>query len=334
MGGKVFITGAGLIQGMSCGNSMENTITPEQYEYLLSGRMLRNVDRISKLTLAAAQIALNEGRITIDPGQSTDYGLVFGTQYGALESIHEFDTIAVTKGALAVNPGLFPNTVLNAPACQVGIQLSIAGPIYTVCNGVTSSSDAIGLGYYMIRSGTVSMVLTGAADELSKLSSQMHESTLPVMESSAFLILQQEEDIDKGNSNILGEIVGYASIELNQPAENRMSEYIISTVRKMLDENGKSGESLKEIYFNINPQKEESNKYCKTICKDLAFEGEFALNQYNCMGAGDMVQIVSSLTKTRGNIVADTVCLYISIGHEKCSILMINIKTGGNKNEY
>lgn len=76
-------------------------------------------------------------------GCACDAPLFFGSPYSCLKSLHEFDEVSVRKGALSINPGLFPNTVLNSPSCRASIHHRISSPILNFINGAGSGFDAM-----------------------------------------------------------------------------------------------------------------------------------------------------------------------------------------------
>ena len=98
-----------------------------------------------------------------------DVPIFFASAYSSLKSLHEFNIISEKKGALAVNPSLFPNTVLNAPACCASIRHNIKSPIYNISNGILSGIDAIVLAYSYLANDKYSNAIICVAEEESVL---------------------------------------------------------------------------------------------------------------------------------------------------------------------
>ena len=67
----------------------------------------------------------------------------FGSSFSSLKSLHDFNMVYEKKGALSVNPGLFPNTVLNSPSCRASIYHKITQPIYNICLLYTSYKTSV-----------------------------------------------------------------------------------------------------------------------------------------------------------------------------------------------
>lgn len=137
-------------------------------EAILGPKGLRNLDRSTKLVLSAAKLALDDAGIgTPIAEEETDiFGVSLGTTMGSVWSISEFDKEGLREGPRAVNPALFPNTVINSPASHVSISYNIQGFNSTISTGFCSSLDAIYYAMNMINSYEYKVVLTGGVEEL------------------------------------------------------------------------------------------------------------------------------------------------------------------------
>ena len=103
----------------------------------------RSTDKIGNMCITAI------GELFSKVSAEKDVPLFFGSAYSSLNSLHEFNTVYETKGALSVNPSLFPNTVLNSPSCRAGIVHKITSPIYNISNGIHSGIDALRLAFFI-----------------------------------------------------------------------------------------------------------------------------------------------------------------------------------------
>lgn len=137
-------------------------------ESILGQKGLRTLDRTTKLTLCAAQLALDDAGITHPiPEQETDYfGVSLGSTMGSVWSISEFDKEALRDGPRSVNPALFPNTVINSPASHISIRFNIQGFNATISTGFCSSLDAIYYAMNMMELYEYKAVLAGGVEEL------------------------------------------------------------------------------------------------------------------------------------------------------------------------
>ena len=324
---KVYITSSEIIAGNKMNSAQkEFRIETAQYEPMLKQFQTRNVDRISKISLAAAVMTLMRRCVAgqsfkIEKGENNDYGIILGTQFSALESIHNYDMEAFKKGALAVNPGLFSNTVLNSPACQVSIQCSFAGPVHTVCNGLTSSLDAIGMGYNFVKTGLSSMVLAGGVDEITELQAMMKSSDKELGEAGGFLMLESEKTII-GNEK-LAEIIGYKSKALSK--EQRHS--LVEVVSNLVIDTMTSGENNITDVTNISVGSAfslgESEAALSDICKNINFSGSRECVKTDWMGACGIVQVGEALKDIKTNNRKNAIWVFINIENERAAVVVL-----------
>ena len=95
--------------------------------------------------------------------------IFFGSGFGVLASLHDFDRVSVEQGPLRVNPSRFPDTVLNAPACRASICHGLTAPIYNLSDGQLSGLDALGLAMTQIAAGQTDEAIVCAAEEASPI---------------------------------------------------------------------------------------------------------------------------------------------------------------------
>ncbi len=137
-------------------------------EVILGKKGLRTLDRSTKLVNSAAKLALDDAglKYPIPEEETSGYGVALGSTMGSVWSISEFDKVALRDGPRAVNPALFPNTVMNSPASQISIRFNIKGFNATISTGFTSSVDAINYAYDLMRFYDYKVVLAGGVEEL------------------------------------------------------------------------------------------------------------------------------------------------------------------------
>src|SRR6185369_13541882 len=100
------------------------------------------LDRVCRLTLAAAFLAIDDAGLQIPATVAADrVGLSVGTALGCLLSDAEFYEKVVEQGPTAASPRLFAYTVSSAAAGEVSIALGIHGP-----NSTSHMGLAAGLG--------------------------------------------------------------------------------------------------------------------------------------------------------------------------------------------
>jgi 3-oxoacyl-[acyl-carrier-protein] synthase II len=137
-------------------------------EEILGQKGLRNFDRSTKLVMCASQLALDDANIEypIPEDKTDEFGVSLGSTLGSVWSISEFDKESLREGPRAVNPALFPNTVINSPASHLSIRFNIQGFNSTISTGFCSSLDAVYYAMNMITMYDYKVVLAGGVEEL------------------------------------------------------------------------------------------------------------------------------------------------------------------------
>ena len=203
---------------------------------ILGKKGLRTLDRSTKLVNSAAKLALDDARFEqpLSDDESDKCGVSLGSTMGSVWSISEFDKESLREGPRAVNPALFPNTVINSPASQISIRFNIKGFNTTISTGFASSIDAISYALNFIKSYDYDVVLAGGVEELCEQTykgfykighlagsrSGKEELNCPfdkrrngiVMgEGAAILILEELEHAKKRGAKIYAEILSYGT---------------------------------------------------------------------------------------------------------------------------
>jgi 3-oxoacyl-[acyl-carrier-protein] synthase II len=128
-------------------------------------RAVRRLDRLSRLALLSAHLALEDaGRPPVAPER---LGLVFGTGHGPQATTFAFQDGLLELGDRFASPTLFSGSVHNSLASQVSIALQVEGPCQTVtCQGATTA-EVLAMARSWLAGGEVDLVLAGVGDELS-----------------------------------------------------------------------------------------------------------------------------------------------------------------------
>ncbi|MCC6555764.1 MAG: hypothetical protein IT372_22610 [Polyangiaceae bacterium] len=123
-------------------------------------------DRIQLATLGAARMAWR-GAGVVEAGYGQDeLAIVLGSTWGYVDSVSAFYTEAIKEGPAYVSPLMFANTVMNAPAGKIAIELAITGLCSTIATGETSGFDAIDYVRDFVHAGTCGAALVGAGNVL------------------------------------------------------------------------------------------------------------------------------------------------------------------------
>ena len=175
----------------------------------------RYLDRTNTLGLVASMQALKSmaasGVDAADGAEGADeradMGVVIGTSTGSVRSSSEFarDTFVEDRPYL-VNPGLFPNTVMNSCAGQIAIWNALHGVNATFSGGQLSSLQAVRYARNALALEQADRLITGGVEELSpqtvwawRQSGSLPAET-PVGEGCAVFVLERAADADSAET--------------------------------------------------------------------------------------------------------------------------------------
>ena len=140
-------------------------------EYL-GQKGLRNLDRLTRFLLVAAKEALLDARIKSADGAHLlppeRIGVCSATAYGSLDVITEMVQIAELEDPRYLNPGQFPNTVINSAAGYVSIWEDLRAPNVTVVDGNCGALDAVLTAETHLFHGRADAFLVGGGEVLSE----------------------------------------------------------------------------------------------------------------------------------------------------------------------
>ncbi|MDD9941612.1 MAG: beta-ketoacyl synthase N-terminal-like domain-containing protein [Myxococcales bacterium] len=139
-------------------------------EYL-GKKGLRNFDRLTKFLIVSAKQALLDAGLKRDGAHLVPperLGLCSATAYGSLDVISEMAKVAALEDPRFMNPGKFPNTVINSAAGYVSIWEDLRAPNVTVVDGNCGSLDAVLTAETHLMNDRADAFLIGGGEALSE----------------------------------------------------------------------------------------------------------------------------------------------------------------------
>ncbi|NLE08204.1 MAG: beta-ketoacyl-ACP synthase II [Dehalococcoidales bacterium] len=195
----------------------------------------RRMDRFSQLSVAASLQAVERSGIHIDAGNDDQVGIIMGSGIGGLTTLYEQTKVLVENGPSRVSPFLIPMMISDMAAAQVSITLGIKGVNLCTTSACSSSSDAIGVAYELLRRGDAQAAIAGGSEAiinpigisafnalkaLSTRNETPEKASRPfdaerdgfiIGEGACALILETLEHALSRNANILAEIIAYGA---------------------------------------------------------------------------------------------------------------------------
>lgn len=176
LGRTLETTRAALAEGRTAVAPVEGPGVPERAERSPAARIgpfttepelpkakARRLDRGSQYAMVAARQCLADALYQI-AGREERTGILFGTGSAGAGPLTEFER-QMAESPESASPFLFPNTVSNAPASQVAIELGIRGPNVTITQKDPAALNALFYARMLLADGRADALLVGASDE-------------------------------------------------------------------------------------------------------------------------------------------------------------------------
>jgi len=193
----------------------------------------RRLVSVLQFAIAAAKMALQDGKLTVSAENANDIGVLIGSGIGGIGFMEEQAVILKEKGPGRVSPFSVPWMITNMAAGMVSIATGAKGPNSCVTTACATGTHATGDAMRILQRGEASAMLAGgteaaitplgiasfcSAKALSTRNDAPEKASRPfehdrdgfVMgEGSGVVLLETLEHAKKRGARIYAEIVGY-----------------------------------------------------------------------------------------------------------------------------
>jgi nodulation protein E len=192
-----------------------------------SAGMVDLLDRFAQFGIIAAREAMLDAQVSISPEFASHVAIITGSS-AAGECTHDAAARDLYHSdSNRVHPFTIPRIMSNASASQISLEFGITGPTYSISTACSSASHAIGLAFWMVRSGQVQMAVTGGSEAPFSLGMLKAWEAMRVIapdtcrpfsrdrrgiilgEGGAMLILEPLEMAQARGVRVYGELVGF-----------------------------------------------------------------------------------------------------------------------------
>ncbi|OPY83952.1 MAG: 3-oxoacyl-(acyl-carrier-protein) synthase 2 [Syntrophorhabdus sp. PtaU1.Bin153] len=306
---------------------VNNQIREVAKQYI-SKRNLRQMTRLSEMTIVCARQAIEDSQIDLEKLDKDRTGVIIGATNSGYNGIEKNNsTHSILKG------------MLNSLSAWISLQCGFKGPNFTVTTACSSASYGIGIAYDMIKSGTADLMVAGGSDtmiseegiggfnELLALSESNHlteKASRPfdknrdgfVMgEGGGIMILESLESAQRRGAKIYCELGGYgiASESYNILAPEKDGEGMARTMGLALRNSGVNPEEVQ--YINAHGTSTTLNdlyetRAIKKVFGDLAYKIPISSSKSmigHTLGAAGGIEAVITAKTIHEGIITPTI---------------------------
>ena len=134
---------------------------PNQY---FEERQALFLDRFAQFAVIAAREAIRDSGLEITPALQADAAVITGACVGGQSTSEEGFVNMYKLGKPRVNPLTIPRTMANAGASHISMEFGLTGPGFTLSTACSSAAHAIGMAYWLVRSGGAPLAITGGSE--------------------------------------------------------------------------------------------------------------------------------------------------------------------------
>ncbi len=272
----------------------------------ISAMKARRFDRGSQFAIIACAQAIAEAGYDVakDP---ESIGIALGTGSAGAGALTEFLRVLLAESPEAAPPFHFPNTVANAPASQVSIELKLLGPNVTITQKDPSALNALLFSSLALRSGRAHAMLAGGVDEwnavyamgfdrVGALRGEKRPSGIVQGEGGFAVLLETEENARRRGGRPLARVTGLSMAGV--PSEpyrfNPHRGAIERCVRAALDDAGVSPDEIDLLFPSRNGVTEMDRVEEETLravfgSPPRAISVKNAIGEMAAAGAGQLV---------------------------------------------
>lgn len=130
----------------------------------LDRKEIRRTDRVVQFGVAAAKMALEDAKLSIDDSSADDIGVIIGSGIGGIKTYEEQCRIFLEKGPGRVSPFFIPMIIPDMVSGYVSIVTGARGPNHTVVTACASAAHSMSDSFRIIQRGDAKAMITGGSE--------------------------------------------------------------------------------------------------------------------------------------------------------------------------
>ncbi len=216
--------------------------------HYIEKKEIKKMGLFIQFAMAAAQFAMEQAGLTIEPDVAERVGVYIGSGIGGFDVIEREHKALLQGGPRKISPFFIPASIVNLASGFVSIRWGTKGPNSATCTACSSSAHAVGDSYKLIARCDAEVMICGGSEAaitplsvggfaamraLSTRNDEPEKSSRPfdrdrdgfvIGEGAGILILEELGFALKRGAPILAEVVGYGmsgdAFHITQPAED------------------------------------------------------------------------------------------------------------------
>ncbi len=194
---------------------------------------VKKMDRFIQFAVAAADFAVADSGLKIEPAEADMIGVYIGSGIGGFATIEREHETLMKEGPRRISPFFIPAAIVNLASGWVSIRTGAKGPNSATCTACTTSAHAVGDSFRLIQRGDADAMIAGGSEAaitplgvggfcamraLSTRNDDPAHASRPfdkerdgfvIGEGSGIVILEELEHARRRGAPIYCEIVGY-----------------------------------------------------------------------------------------------------------------------------
>ncbi len=185
-------------------------------------------DPVTSYLIVAADEAVAQAGLSRETRMGPRTASIIGTGIGGMNSIED-GLYAVHVGQARPDPFTVPRLIASACPSTISMRYGTTGPCFAVASACSSASQAIGIGFHMIRSGMIDRAIVGGTEDCVTIGAMLAWEGLRVLTptvcrpfskdrngmvlgaGAGVFILEAEEVATARGAAALAEIAGYGT---------------------------------------------------------------------------------------------------------------------------
>ena len=125
---------------------------------------VKKMDRFIQFAVAAADFAVADSRLKIEPAEADMIGVYIGSGIGGFATIEREHETLMKEGPRRISPFFIPAAIVNLASGWVSIRTGAKGLNSATCTACTTSAHAVGDSFRLIQRGDADAMIAGGSE--------------------------------------------------------------------------------------------------------------------------------------------------------------------------